>query len=114
MIGVWSTALDGVSQERIGIGLRKLVQGGSTFEPSVPEFVAMCKSKPAAHRYYKSLPKTVNNGPASIDHYPPAVQHQLTKIGMVPKKGETHHDYCMRCKDFVMQSGTGKAIPVQS
>jgi len=50
--------------------------------------------------------KPINHGPASISQYPPAIQNQLKKIGMLPNPGESMHDYCMRCKDYTQGSKT--------
>lgn len=104
MVSLWIHALKGVSDERIQRGLGLLLESGNKFEPSVPEFLGYCQAQLAAHRQYTALPPDrhgvpLGHEPASIRHYPPSVQRQLKKIGMVPKSGETHHDYCMRCKD---------------
>ena len=105
MIGVWMSGLAGFSEEKVGRGIKTLMASGNTFEPSVPEFVKMCKPGPASHQRYRSLPAPKHSdAPASIDHYHPSIQKQLTKIGMLPKPGETKHQYAMRCKDYTMTS----------
>jgi hypothetical protein len=106
MIGVWMSGLSGMSEEKVGRGIKTLMASGNTFEPSVPEFVKMCKgSQFAGHRPYKPLPAPKHSdAPASIDHYHPSIQRQLTKIGMLPKPGETKHQYAIRCKDYTMAS----------
>jgi len=111
MVGVWMSGLAGFSEEKVGRGIKVLMASGNTFEPSVPEFVKMCKPGPASHQRYRSLPAPLtSDAPASIDGYPVSVQKQLTKIGMLPKPGETKHQYAMRCKDYTMASGHAGVI----
>jgi hypothetical protein len=106
LIAVWMSGLAGMSDEKVARGLKVLMASGNTFEPSVPEFVKMCKgSQFAGHRHYRPLPAPKHSdAPASIDHYHPSIQKQLTKIGMLPKPGETKHQYAMRCKAHALQS----------
>lgn len=103
MVAVWSSAIANIPDERIHDGLQSLMQSGSVFEPSLPAFLALCRSKPAAHQY-KPLPppKPPTDRVASISHLEPDVQHQLKRIGMVPDGKETQHEYSMRCKDYFM------------
>jgi hypothetical protein len=105
LIAVWMSGLAGMTDEKVARGLKVLMASGNTFEPSVPEFVKMCKPGPASHQRYRSLPAPKqSDAPASIDHYHPSIQKQLTKIGILPRPGETKHQYAMRCKDYTMAS----------
>jgi hypothetical protein len=45
--GVWCDSLGRYSVEQILAGIRALEESGVTFPPSLPEFVALCKRKPA-------------------------------------------------------------------
>ena len=111
LIAIWTSGLADFTEEKVLRGLKAVMDSGNTFEPSIPEFVKMCKPGPASHRRYRSLPAPLtSDAPASIDGYPVRVQKQLTKIGMLPKAGETKHQYAMRCKDYCMSSRVAGAI----
>ena len=112
MVGVWMSGLAGFSDEKVARGIKALMASGNTFEPSVPEFVKMCKPAPAAHQRYRPLPAPGKDPEAlaSIHSYPVKVQKQLTKIGMLPKDGETRHQYAMRCRDYCMASHVAGVI----
>ncbi len=106
MIAIWMEALSGKTPEAVKRGLTTLIASGNTFEPSVPEFVAMCKAPHASHQNYLGLTyseKPDPNGPARMDHYPRKIRQQLKKIGMEPRADETHQEYCMRCKAYTME-----------
>jgi hypothetical protein len=127
LIAVWMSGLAGMSDEKVIRGLKVLMASGNTFEPSVPEFVKMCKARPAAHQPYKALPQLpasdapatleglrrdiyVGDGHPQLPRFSVEVKTQLTKIGMLPEKGETQHEYSMRCKAYVLASDYGAVI----
>ena len=115
LIAVWMTGLTGLTEDKVAKGLKAVMDSGNTFEPSIPEFVKMCKaSRPEYLRpggTYKPLPPPPEGGaPASLDCYPVSVQKQLENIEMMPHQGETKHQYAMRCKDYVMDSRYGRAV----
>ena len=45
MVRTWMNALNGVSEAGLNNAIDALMNGGSTFEPSIPEFIALCKPK---------------------------------------------------------------------
>lgn len=52
----WSAGLDGISGDRIAIGIRSCIRSGSNFPPTLPAFRAACRVEPM-HREYRALPR---------------------------------------------------------
>ena len=100
----WGNALGGLTGDEVAHGLDSWRED---WPPTMWEFFKACRppAKASSHREYKSLPgQKINHGPASISHYTKEVQKKLKEIDMLPKDGESHHDYCLRCKEAAMKN----------
>jgi hypothetical protein len=63
LVVTWEKALDGLSDHQINQGMVNLLNSGNRFEPSLPEFMAMCRGGAKAyHKPYQSLPRPAQDG----------------------------------------------------
>ena len=100
MVRAWMQGLKGIPDDKIALGLDRLMKSGGQFEPALPAFLGMCKGV-AAHQPYKALPP-VSDGdkPASVEHYPRVIRGDLERIGLMPKPGETKGQFAARVKEY--------------
>jgi hypothetical protein len=128
IVGMWTKGVETVgitSCEEIDCGISAVIAGGGKFEPSMPEFLKLCKPK----RLHPShIPKSENE--ASLDakrleapdwgsdgeakgtvtKLDVKVDKELDRIGMERKEGESKHDYAMRCKAHLQKSRYSKYV----
>lgn len=58
MVRMWMKGIEGLTHDQVSQGIVNLLNSGSKFEPSLPEFRALCKeSTHKAHQPYVPLPK---------------------------------------------------------
>jgi hypothetical protein len=102
LVRMWARGMRDVSEKQLSRGLQVLLDSRNKFEPSLPEFLGMCRQmRQQSHDPYKSLPSPrENHARASISHYPVIIKNELERIGLLPMESESMHEYALRCRAY--------------